>query len=189
MLRSICTTIFNESGWTFQSNLPENLRSFIFLGAPHTSNYDLIPAMAVATNLKRNAKFVIKNDWVKFPMSLLMRPAGAIGLDRDKLKVGAGSNTDIMAELFKEFSELVLMIAPEGTRSPTATWKTGFYYIAQKANVPIVLGFGDYEKKIAGTGPVIYPTDFEKDMRTIMDFYRQFKGKVPSKFLLDSRFS
>lgn len=190
MLRTICTLYFKLSGWTFKSNIPDDLRSFIFLGAPHTSNYDFIPAMALANLLKRNAHFIIKNDWLKFPLNLVMKPAGAIGLDRQKiLKEGAGSNTDIMADLFKQYNELVLMIAPEGTRSRNDHWKTGFYYIAQKAGVPIVLGYADFKRKEAGVGGVIYPSDFEKDMKEIMNFYRNIEGKNPDSFCLDSRFT
>jgi len=189
MLKVLCTLIFKASGWKFQNEVPENLRSFIFLGAPHTSNYDFIPAMALANLMKRNAKFVIKDDWMKFPLNLIMKPTGAIGLNRKKLKEeGHSSNTDVMADLFKKYPELVLMIAPEGTRAPTTNWKTGFFYIAQKANVPIVLGFADFEKKIAGTGPIIYPTDLEADMKAIMAFYKQVKGKEPANFKLDSRY-
>lgn len=189
MMRTICTFLFKASGWKFQSDLPKDLKSFIFLGAPHTSNHDFIPAMAVATLLRRNTKFIIKDDWVKFPMSLIMKPAGAIGLDRKKIATeGSASNTDLMAHLFQEYPELVLMIAGEGTRKATDNWKTGFYYIAQKAQVPIVLGYADFEKKIAGTGLIIHPTDFEKDMKQIMDFFRNIQGKVPGNFKLDSRF-
>lgn len=189
MLKALCTLIFKASGWKFQSDVPQELRSFIFLGAPHTSNHDFIPAMSLAYLLKRNARFVIKDDWMKFPLNLVMKPAGAIGLNRKKLKeVGHGSNTDAMADLFKVYPELVLMIAPEGTRAPNSHWKTGFYYIAQKAKVPIVLGYADFEKKIAGTGPIIYPTEFEKDMKTIMAFYQQIKGREPANFKLDSRY-
>jgi 1-acyl-sn-glycerol-3-phosphate acyltransferase len=144
--------------------------------------------MALSKLMKRNTKFVIKNDWMKFPINLVMGPAGGIGLDRSKLKEGGASNTDSMAQLFKDYPELVLMIAPEGTRSATAKWKTGFYYIAQKANVPIVCGYADFKTKTAGCGPVIYPTDFEKDMTQIMNFYRSIQGRVPQNFKLDSRF-
>jgi 1-acyl-sn-glycerol-3-phosphate acyltransferase len=189
MLKSICTMLFKSTGWKFQSDLPSDLRSFVFLGAPHTSNYDFVPAMAVAKLLRRNARFVIKSEWLKFPLGLVLKPAGAVGLDRKKLKMGSASNTDLMAQLFKEYNELVLMISPEGTRGANPQWKTGFYYIAQKAQVPIVLGYGDYSKKIAGTGPVIYPTDFESDMRKIMDFYREVTGRAPENFKLDKRYS
>jgi 1-acyl-sn-glycerol-3-phosphate acyltransferase len=189
MLKSICTALFKASGWTFKSNLPDDLRSFIFIGAPHTSNHDFIPAMALSFLMKRNAKFVIKKEWLKFPLNLVLVPAGAIGIDRKKVKEKGGiSTTDAMADLFKEYPDLVLMIAPEGTRSPNPNWKTGFYYIAQKANVPIVLGYADFSKKEAGIGLVIYPTNFEEDMKKIMHFYEGIEGKVPQNFKLDEKF-
>ncbi len=188
MLKLVCTLICKLSGWKFQGEIPKDIRSFIFIGAPHTSNHDFVPAMAIARYMKRNAKFVIKQEWMKFPLGLVMKSAGAIGLDRSKLKDKSASNTDVMAHLFEEYPELALMISPEGTRSPNPNWKTGFYYIAQKANVPIVLGFADFERKIAGIGPVIYPTDFESDMIKIMDFYRGVKGCRAENFKLDSRF-
>jgi hypothetical protein len=94
-----------------------------------------------------------------------------------------------MAELFKTNKEFVLMIAPEGTRSANDQWKTGFYYIAQKAGVPLVLGFDDWKEKKAGLGKVIYPTNFEKDMQEIMQFYQNIHAKFPEKFKLDKNYS
>lgn len=188
MLKETCTFLFKLSGWKFENTVPDDLRSFILLGAPHTSNHDFLPAMAMAYLMKRNAKFVIKKEWLKFPLNLIMKPAGAIGIDRNKLKEGAQSNTDAMAALFDVYPELVLMITPEGTRARTAKWKTGFYYIAQKAHVPIVLGYADFEKKIAGFGPVIYPKNLEEDMRTIMNFYSTIRGKRPDHYEPDARY-
>jgi 1-acyl-sn-glycerol-3-phosphate acyltransferase len=188
MLKSICTLIFKLSGWKYESHVPDELRSFILIGAPHTSNYDFIPAMAINKLMNRNTKFIIKKDWLKFPLNLIMKPAGAIGIDRKKIKLASASSTDIMADLFKNYPELVLMISPEGTRGANPNWKTGFYYIAQKAKVPIVLGFADFPRKVAGIGLVIYPSDFEKDMKLIMDFYKDVKGCVPENFMLDPRF-
>lgn len=189
MIKEICSLIFKASGWTFKSQLPDNLRSFVFIGAPHTSNFDFVPAMTMNKLMRRNAKFVIKDEWMKFPLNLFLAPAGAIGLDRKKIKeLGKASTTDAMADLFHHYPDLVLMISPEGTRSPNPTWKTGFYYIAQKAGVPIVLGYADYKKKEAGIGPVIYPEDFEKDMTKIMKFYEGIQGKRPECFKLDHRY-
>ena len=189
MIRQICTLIFKAAGWKFVNEVPDELRSFVAIGAPHTSNYDFIPAMTISYLCNRNAKFVIKSDWLKFPLNLIMNPIGAHGIDRARLaEKNRASNVELMADLFTEFKDLVLMITPEGTRSPTDKWKTGFYYVAQKAGVPIVLGFADYEKKIAGLGKVIYPSDFEKDMKEIIDFYRSFRAKKPDNFMLDSRF-
>lgn len=189
MIRSLCVLIFKLSGWRYIEDIPKDLKSFVMIGAPHTANYDFIPAMAIAALMKRKSKFVIKSEWLKFPLNLVMKPAGAIGIDRETIKIQKGSSTDAMANLFITIPDLVLMIAPEGTRSPNENWKTGFYYIAQKAKVPIALGFCDYERKIAGIGKVIYPTDFETDMRIISNFYKDYKGSNPDNFKLDRRFS
>lgn len=158
------------------------------IGAPHTSNYDFIPAMAVSLKMKRHPRFVIKKEWLRFPFNLFFGPIGAIGVDRNVLKSKSVNTTDAMAELFKVETDFVLMISPEGTRGPVKNWKTGFYYIAQKAGVPIVLGYADYKKKEAGLGMVIYPENFEEDMHKIMEFYNGMTGQVPGNFILDERF-
>lgn len=189
MIKSLFAAYFKLVGWKFVNNVPDDLRSFVFVGAPHTSNHDIVPTVAVSHLMKRNARFVIKKEWLKFPLNLLLGPLGALGLDRSALKGAHMSTTDIMAKLFTEHKDFVLMIAAEGTRSPVKEWKTGFYYIAQKAHVPIVLGFADYGKKEAGLGMVIHPTNFEEDMRKIMDFFGKITPHSPEKFLLDHRHS
>lgn len=190
MIKLICTLLFKLSGWKFVNKVPDELRSFVFIGAPHTSNSDIIPALAMSWLMKRNTKFVIKSEWIRFPYSLLFRPIGAIGVDRKKIiKNGSNNTTDVMAQLFTTYKDLVLMIAPEGTRRLSPHWRSGFYYIAQKANVPIVLGFADYAKKEAGLGQVLYPTDYEKDMKSIADFYRDKTGKNTANFQVDQRYA
>lgn len=189
MFREMSYFILKNAGWKFVNNIPDDLRSFVFIGAPHTSNLDFFPAMAISYFMKRNARFVIKKEWTKFPLNLFFSPLGAIGIDRHPSKgSGASSYTDKMAQLFKDNKEFVLMIAPEGTRSPNENWKTGFYYIAQKANVPIVLGYADFQSKEVGLGKVIYPENFEKDMKAIMEFYQNKHGKNDNNFKLDLKF-
>src|SRR5690606_18805419 len=86
--------------------------------------------------------------------------------------------------------ELALVVTPEGTRSLSKKWKSGFYHVALGANVPILLGYLDYDKREAGIGKVIHPSgDFEADMREIADFYRNISPKYPAKFSLDERFN
>jgi 1-acyl-sn-glycerol-3-phosphate acyltransferase len=189
MIKQTIALYFKLSGWNFINNVPDDVRSFVFLGAPHTSNYDIIPTLAVARLMGRNAKFIIKSDWLKFPLNIVLVPLGAIGIDRNKLKQNNRlSHTDTMAQFFKEYSELALMISPEATRGPNPNWKTGFYYIAQKAGVPIVLGFADYARKEAGLGKVIYPSDFAADMKAIMEFYSSIGGRKPENFKLDEKY-
>ncbi len=90
---------------------------------------------------------------------------------------------DYIVSLFKERDDFVFAITPEGTRKYVEKWKTGFYHIATKANVPLVLGWIDYEKKKGGLGKVIYPSgDFQKDFAEILDFYKNVKGRFPEKY-------
>lgn len=189
MIKFLCSQIFTLAKWRFVSQVPPELTSYVLLGAPHTSNWDFIPAMTVAHRLSSHARFVIKKEWLRFPMSLILKPMGAIGVDRSKIKTGEmTSSTDLMAELFLHEKPLVLMIAPEGTRSANEEWKSGFWHIAQKAHVPIVLAFADYQKKIAGATKVIYPKDFDSDMKEITLFYKNVIPARPDKFKLDKRY-
>lgn len=189
MLKLGCTLIFKLTGWKYVNVVPDDLRSFVFIGAPHTSNLDFIPVMAMVSHMNRNTKFIIKQEWLKGPIGALIKRTGAIGIDRKKIQQNANSNTtELMSELFQKYQDLVLMISPEGTRKPNTNWKSGFYYIASKANVPIVLGYADWKKKEAGMGKVIYPTNFEEDMKNIMNFYRNITGKHHKNFKLDERY-
>jgi 1-acyl-sn-glycerol-3-phosphate acyltransferase len=107
---------------------------------------------------------------------------GAIPIDRSPKKDGDArkSMVDAMADLFNERESLAVMVTPEGTRAYVPEWKTGFYYVALKAGVPIFLGFLDYKNKIAGIGPAIHPSgDVEKDIETMKAFYRTKTGKYP----------
>ena len=91
--------------------------------------------------------------------------------------------------MFHTEQKIALWVAPEGTRSLNTKWKTGFYYIAKKANVPIVLAYADWKTKTLGLGKVIYPTDsLENDMRQIMEFYRPMQGKIQEKFSIDPQY-
>lgn len=181
-----------KRGWTFVNNVPQDIKSFIMIGAPHTSNWDFFGAMFAFYNLDQQGyvtRFVIKKEWTQFPFAAVMRSVGAWGLDRQKVSSGQFSNTtDLMSSFFKEESRLVLAIAPEGTRKPTEQWKTGFYHTAVKAGVPIVLGFIDYSHKVCGLGKVIYPADFEKDMKEIMAFYQRSWAKTPKNYLPDKNY-
>ena len=88
-----------------------------------------------------------------------------------------------MAVKFLEQHTFHLAITPEGTRSLTERWKLGFYYIAVKANVPIQLGYIDYDKKEMGITGILYPSGNEtKDLTEIYNFYKGIKGLYPDKF-------
>jgi 1-acyl-sn-glycerol-3-phosphate acyltransferase len=121
----------------------------------------------------------MKKEWFFFPLGILFKKLGGIPVYRQKHT----SMTDSMAETAKAAREFHLCITPEGTRSPNPDWKKGFYYIAKGANIPILLAGIDFATKTITIGKEITPSgDFEKDMREIKLYFKDFKGKHPENF-------
>jgi 1-acyl-sn-glycerol-3-phosphate acyltransferase len=168
--------------------MPEGVKKSVMIASPHTSNWDLYYARLAFVLMRIPVRFTVKKEWLKFPFNLLMKPIGAIGIDRNP-KTGSTerkSMVEAMTDLFKDRDDLVVLVTPEGTRSLSTKWKSGFYYVALNAGVPITLGYLDYANKVAGVGKAVYPTgDYNKDMREIMDFYKDIKGRYPEKFSVD----
>lgn len=179
-------------GWKFDDTVPpKDYRRSVTIALPHTSNWDFVYAMGGFDLAQANPRFTIKDSMMRFPLNLIIGPMGGIAINRRPKKEGEvrESLVDAMIRLFDEHDELLMMVTPEGTRSLRTKWKTGFYYVALGAKVPIALSYCDFEKKIAGVGKLIWPTgDIDKDMREIMEFYKDKVGKHPEKFSLDLRY-
>ena len=190
MLRWLCKTILKLTGWKVDENVPKEIRKCIVIAAPHTSNWDFWYAMAAFKIYRLKIRFTVKKEWMKFPFSLLMKPLGGIGIDRSPKVAGENrlSHTEAMINLFDENPDLVVLFTPEGTRSRVEKWKTGFYHVALGAGLPICIAYCDYKKKIAGIAKVIFPTNYEKDMREIMQFYQTVTPKFPQNFSVDKEF-
>ena len=176
------------AGWKLDNRMPDGVKKSVMIASPHTSNWDLYYARLAFVLMSIPVRFTVKKEWLKFPFNLLMKPIGAIGIDRSP-KTGSTerkSMVEAMTDLFKDRDDLVVLVTPEGTRSLSTKWKSGFYYVALNAGVPITLGYLDYANKVAGVGKAVYPTgDYNKDMREIMDFYKDIKGRYPEKFSVD----
>ena len=160
----------------------------VMIAAPHTSNWDFVFARAAFYLMDIPVRYTVKNDWMRFPFNLIFGPLGGIGIDRSPKIPGEErrSMTEAMIELFKQNEKLAVMVTPEGTRSLRTKWKTGFYHVAVGAQVPIALGYLDFKNKEAGVGKIILPSgDMQKDMKQIMDFYKNIKGKHPENFSVD----
>jgi 1-acyl-sn-glycerol-3-phosphate acyltransferase len=184
--------IFKLFGWKVTHFLSEDIKKCVIVVAPHTSNWDFIFGMGAVKVMKLKLRFAIKKEWIRFPLKKLMFSLGALPIDRNKVKSSEEkkSSVDAMAELFDNRDELRLVITPEGTRSRVEKWKTGFYYVALKANVPIALAFINYETKSCGIAKIIYPSgDFKADMKEVMNFYKNIKGGNPQNFSLDLELS
>lgn len=170
-------------GWTIISEFTDDIRRAVMVVAPHTSNWDFIIGRLVFNAIGLNVKFLIKKEAFVFPLGYFLRKWGGIPVDRHKKT----NIVDQVAGNFEGKDELVIIITPEGTRSRVSKWKRGFYNIAKKANVPIVLGFLDYKRKEAGLGPVIKSDkSYEEVASQIEAFYSDKTGKYPEKFNLSA---
>ena len=112
------------------------------------------------------------------PFDFLFRALGGIPVNRS-----AGQHViKPVLHAFRQNERLALVLAPAGTTRKVDQWKPGFYYIARLAHVPIVCGFLDYRRKVAGVGPTLYPSgDMEADMRGIREFYSHVSAKYPER--------
>lgn len=183
LLKRFSRWILRLAGWTLSGEMPSNTPKSVIIAAPHTSNWDLPYTLLVAFALELNIHWMGKIQIFRFPFNGLMRWLGGIAVDRSKSNNTVSASADA---LLQALGELHLVIPPEGTRSQSRQWKTGFYYIALEAQVPIVLGFLDFGRKTAGLGPAFVPTgDFNADMVSIKSFYAAFRGKNASQFVLD----
>ena len=180
------------SGWTFNPITPDVVhKKCVMICAPHTSNWDFIITLFLMIQLNVKASYAIKKEWMRFPFRPFLKAAGCIAINRLPRKNGEERESTVkaIARLFEQRDKLCLMIAAEGTRSLRTEWKTGFYYIALEAGVPICLGYLDYAKKYAGIPKMIYPSgDIEADMQEIMAFYADKAAKHPKQFKLDQRY-
>ncbi|MCF0196217.1 MAG: 1-acyl-sn-glycerol-3-phosphate acyltransferase [Bacteroidaceae bacterium] len=179
MYQRICSKIlYDWLGWSANVTIPHPSK-YVIAMAPHTSNWDFIIGQLYSGAEGIRTNFMMKKEWFFWPMGILMRSLGGIPVYRDKKM----KSTDILAKQAMEMSEFRLCITPEGTRKATSTWKRGFYYIALKANIPILLYAVDYEKRvIACTKQIIPNGDIEAQMAEIKEYFKDFSGKHPEKF-------
>lgn len=176
-LQRVSLLILKMFGWRMEGSLPK-VPKCVVIGAPHTSNWDMAVMLMLVFAFRTKVCWMGKDSLFRWPLGTLFRWLGGIPIDRTK----SSNVVEQSIELFRKKDELVMVVPPEGTRKKVKYWKTGFYYIARGANVPIVMGFGDYRQKVGGFGPVITPTgDIEADMKKIQAFYANITGKYPEK--------
>ena len=179
-LRAGSRAFLKLKGWTVEGQLPPEAAKSVFIAAPHTSNWDLPYTLMVAFVLRLNICWMGKDSLFRWPFGPVMRWLGGIAVDRDKSSnlVAASAQAIVRAD-----GPLQLVVPPEGTRGKTRQWKTGFYFIALQAKVPIVLAYMDYQRKVSGLGPLFTPTgDVEADMAVIKRFYAPIKGRNADQF-------
>ena len=175
LVRKIGIFFWRLSGWTLEGSLP-NEKKIVVAAAPHTSNWDFIVGLPIILSLGIRASIMMKKEAFIWPFSYLWSWIGFIPIDRGAEKGAVGS----AVEHFDRSEQLWFVLAPEGTRSKTKRWKTGFLSIAHQADVPILLVSWDFPTKTICFGKVFQTTgDNQKDLSDIQEYFSQFTGKRP----------
>jgi 1-acyl-sn-glycerol-3-phosphate acyltransferase len=175
MLSRLSMWILNKLGWMVHADYPD-VKKYVIIAAPHTSNWDFPLGIVAAKAVNLDVQWMGKHTLFRCPWGWIFRALGGAPVYREQ----SVNLSQQMAELFARSDQLVLALAPEGTRKKIDHWKTGFYYIARAAKVPIVLGYLDYGHKQVGIGGAFYPgNDIEADFNQIRQFYKNRRGKIP----------
>ncbi len=179
-LRGLSIAYLKLAGWKVEGSLPPQANKCVLIAAPHTSNWDLPYTLMVAFALRLNVYWMGKASIFKPPFGPVMRWLGGIAVNREQ----SSNLVAASAQALKAADGRVqLVVAPEGTRSKSPGWKTGFYYIAQGAGVPILMAYLDYPNKRGGLGPTLLPSgDIEKDMAQVKAFYAPMRGRHADRF-------
>ena len=179
-LRGVSRGWLRWRGWEVQGALPPEARRSVFIAAPHTSNWDLPYTLMAAFVLGLRIHWLGKASLFRWPFGGVMRWLGGIAVDRSRPGGLVASAAETLAG---DGPALQLVVPPEGTRGRTRHWKTGFWHIARQANVPIVMAYMDYERKVCGLGPLFTTSDdVEADLVVIKRFYAPIKGRRPDQF-------
>ncbi len=180
LLRAGSRAFFRLRGWQLEGALPPDAARCVMIAAPHTSNWDLPYTLMAAFALRLHIRWMGKCSLFRFPFGAMMRWLGGLAVDRSKNSNLVSASA---AVLRSGTGPLQLVVAPEGTRGKTRHWKTGFYFIAMEAGVPILLTYLDYGRKVAGIGPAFTPTgNIEADMVEIKRFYAGVRGRNADNF-------
>lgn len=180
VLRAASKAFLRLNGWTVEGALPAQAQRSVLIAAPHTSNWDLPYTLMLGFALDLRLHWMGKASLFRGPFGPVMRWLGGIAVNRE-------TRNNLVAESARVLRQaqgpLQLVVPPEGTRGKTRHWKTGFYYIALEAQVPIILAYVDYARKAGGLGPTFTPTgDIDRDMAEIKRFYAGVKGRNADQF-------
>ena len=179
MFRKICGwLLYKKLGWTKNVTV-EHPNKYIICLAPHTSNWDFVIGQLYMRAEGFKINFMMKKEWFFWPLGIFFRHIGGIPVWRTKHT----SMTDNLATTAKKEKNFKLCITPEGTRSLNPEWKEGFYYIAMKAEIPILLYGVDYKERKIQCTKIVRPTgDIDKEMKEIKAYFKDFSGRHPELF-------
>ena len=168
----IFSTVF---GWKVIGNIEDNIKKCIIIAVPHTSWWDFFLGIFSRGILKKEINYVAKKELFVFPLGYFFKWTGGTPLNRQAKE----NKVEAIARIFESKEVFRLAIAPEGTRKKVTEWKTGFYYMALKANVPIIPVAFDYGKKEVVYHQPFYPTgNIDEDLKILHSYFKNVRGKV-----------
>lgn len=178
MFQRLSQWILSLLGWHvsgFPTDIPPK---YIVAAGPHTSNWDFPLGILTRTALGQKIHFLGKHTLFYPPLGWLMRWLGGYPVDRRK----RGNMVDAVVDIFNHKEKFAITIAPEGTRRRVTKLKSGFYHIARKAGIPILICRFDYAQRTILFGPLFWPgQDADADLETITAFFRGVQGKYPDQ--------
>lgn len=167
---------FKLWGWKIEGGIPENLKKYILVVGPHTSNWDFPLGLLVRSIIRVDAKYMGKASLFKPPFGWIFRALGGYPVDRSK----NNNYVEAVVDIFDSKEEFAITITPEGTRKRVNELKSGFYYIALGAKVPLIMVIFDYPAKTIRFSEPFYPSgNKEEDFEVIISHFRGVQGKNP----------
>jgi 1-acyl-sn-glycerol-3-phosphate acyltransferase len=181
MRKAIAKFLFQTLwGWRFETTYPKEVKKSVIIVLPHTSNWDFPIGIFIRPIIDLDTSYVAKSSLFFFPLGIIMRWLGGVPVDRSK----HNNFVDAVAALYEGKESFKITLAPEGTRKKVTSLKSGFYYIALKAKVPIVLCKFDWANKLVGFSQPFYPSgDYEKDLPLMLQYFKGVKGFHPENGL------
>jgi len=179
MLQKLAYFILHLFGWTMVGHRPPE-KKYMAIGYPHTANLDGLWVVLTILAMGERPKVFVKSTLVRFPVKRLLLAIGCIPIVRGK---GVRDLVQQSVEYIDTVETIALMLSPEGSRSYTEYWKSGFYYIALAADIPIYFCYLNYETNHLGINdePLYLTGDMGKDMQVIRDFYADKVSKRPER--------
>ena len=178
-LRVLSKIILKIIRWRVDGSLPIDQKKYVLIVAPHTSNWDFFLFVLTVSVLRLQPSVLIKDTIFIGPLGWFLRYCGAIPVNRRQ----AGSLVTYISGIYEEREEFVLIITPEGTRSPNANWKRGFHHVARAAEVPILVVYVDSAVRTIGIEGLMDPSeDVDGDIRKLKTFFDGKKGLKPGNY-------
>ena len=170
--------LFNIIGWEIKGNTSlskDNIKKSIIIAAPHTHWMDLFLGILIRGSIDFKSNFIAKKELFFFPINIFLKLFGGVAVNRSK----KSNKVKEIVNIYNQKKEFRISLAPEGTRQKVSKLKTGFYYIAKEASIPIIMVTMDYLNKQSVISDPFYPTDdFRDDMNFVESFFDGVEGKI-----------